>query len=816
VGFSAYWARASCRRRWPALVGIALLLGLTGGLSMFAIAGARRTQSAYPRFLRSTNPSTMVVDVGGLDNGGDASLDAIADLPQVQQARAYAAFYVARWGRDGPDFTQDFEAIGSIDGRYFDQDRFTPIKGRMSDPRRPDEVVVNEEAARRYGYHVGQRIDFGAVSRTDVENPDPALLQDPKPRLLVHATIVGVGAFIEEVEQDDTDRSALVLFTPAFVREAKGLELYAWQGLVLRNGDADVAAVKRAAARTIGGPQIFRVTSTDTFHAVQATRPVSLALGVFGAIVGLAGLVLVSQALARHLRGRREDQETARALGADPNLIARASVIAPAIAILAGVLLAVFGALLASPAMPIGPVRRVEVASGFDADWTVLGVGALVATVVLLVTIGVLAWHETHRARAAAAVRADARRGLLPGPAALPPTTAVGLRFATASGHGATAAAVRSVMASAVVAVTALVAALTFGASMQHLVANPRLFGWNWNVALVDGAGYGNTKPAATEAAFSANPDIEAWGGAFYGGTNVNGSNIPVLGMDPSSAAVPPIIDGRMIERPGEIVLGTATIERLHLHIGDTVRTSAGRVRVVGTATFPTIGVVHGDHTSLGVGGIVVPAQVPGYDRNLASPDGVGPTPADEYGPNVLFVRFRDGVDERTALKRLHRDTEKLADYNGITVIPVQRSAEIVNADNVSNSSALLGGAVAIAALASLALALTSAVRGRRRQLALLKALGFTRRQVSATVAWQATTVLGVGLVVGVPLGIVLGRALWDQFARQLDVVAQPAVPAILIGIVVVAAVVATNALAALPARAARTVAPAAASAGRD
>ena len=133
-------------------------------------------------------------------------------------------------------------------------------------------------------------------------------------------------------------------------------------------------------------------------------------------------------------------------------------------------------------------------------------------------------------------------------------------------------------MASAVVAVTALVAALTFGASMQHLVANPRLFGWNWNVALVDGSGYGNTKPAATEAAFAANPDIEAWGGAFYGATDVNGSNIPVLGMDPSSVAVPPIIDGRMIERSGEIVLGTATIDRLHVHIGDTVSIDRGPV----------------------------------------------------------------------------------------------------------------------------------------------------------------------------------------------------------------------------------------------
>ena len=327
------------------------------------------------------------------------------------------------------------------------------------------------------------------MSRDDVENPDPALLQDPKPRLLVHATIVGVGAFIEEVAQDDTDRSTLVLFTPAFVREAKGLELYAWQGLVLRNGDADVAAVKQTiTTHSAGGPQLFRVTSTDTFHAVQATRPVSLALGVFGIIVGLAGLVLVSQALARHLRGRREDQETARALGADPNLIARASVIAPAIAILGGVLLAVIGAVLASPAMPIGPVRRVEVDSGFDADWTVLAVGALVATVALLATIGLVAWHETHRSRA----RRRGPRGRRDGASSRARRPFLRRQQLVSASRRrpvrvATAASVRSVMASAVVAVTALVAALTFGASMQHLVANPRLFGWNWNVALVDG-----------------------------------------------------------------------------------------------------------------------------------------------------------------------------------------------------------------------------------------------------------------------------------------------------------------------------------------
>ena len=91
------------------------------------------------------------------------------------------------------------------------------------------------------------------------------------------------------------------------------------------------------------------------------------------------------------------------------------------------------------------------------------------------------------------------------------------------------------------------------------------------------------------------------------------------------------------------------------------------------------------------------------------------------------------------------------ATTKGVEVTAVQRSAEIVNADEISGSSAVLGGAIALSALASLALALTAAVHRRRRELALLKALGFTRRQVSATVAWQATSIIAVGLVIGVP-----------------------------------------------------------------
>jgi hypothetical protein len=812
VTFATSWFRASFRRSWRPLAGIALLLGLTGGLSLFALAGARRTQSAYPRFLRSTNPSTMVVDVGGLNQGGYEALDIIAHLPQVVQARAYAAFYVAPWVDGRADFSQNFEALGSLDGRYFDQDRFTPIEGRLPDPARADEVAVNEESARRYGYRVGQEIDLATADPSDVEGPaGQDSSEQPQPRLLTRATIVGVGAFLEEVMQDDTDRSPLVLFTPAYVAEAKGLETYAWQGLVLRNGDADVAAVTQAI--TAGGlPQIVRVTSTDSFHAEQAIRPVSFALAGFGVIVGLACLVLVGQALSRHIQSDRGRHDVVRALGAGPRQIAGAAAIGPAAAIAVGVLVAAVVAVLASPAMPIGPVRRVEAAPGISVDWTVVGVGAVALVVALAAVVGVVTRRE-----APARVQRRARRARSPRPpravgaAKVPPTAAVGLRFSLASGTGSTAVPVRSVMASAAVAIAALTATVTFGASMARLVSHPHLFGWNWDVALVDGAGYGNTNPAATEAAFAADDDIEAWSGAFYGAADVNGVNLPLLGMDPSSAVTPPIREGRMIERPGEIVLGTATLAQLHVGIGDTVQTSSGPSRVVGSATLPTIGVVHGDHVSLGVGGIVVTEQVPGYDRNVAGgdPDVAASTPAAEYGPNVLFVRFRHGADKEAAVVRLQGEADSIADYNGIVVTPVQRSAEIVNADNIGGSSAVLAGAVAVSALASLALALTAAVRRHRRDLALLKALGFTRRQVSVTIAWQATSTVAVGLVIGVPLGVVFGRLMWQLFARELDVVAEPAVPLIAIALIVAAAVLAANVLAALPARSARAVPPA-------
>jgi hypothetical protein len=272
--------------------------------------------------------------------------------------------------------------------------------------------------------------------------------------------------------------------------------------------------------------------------------------------------------------------------------------------------------------------------------------------------------------------------------------------------------------------------------------------------------------------------------------------------MAPDSAVTPTIRSGRMIEHAGEIVLGTATIAQLHKSLGDTVSSSSGELRIVGTATFPSIGVVHGDHTSLGVGGIVATEQVPDWDRNLHF---TGADPA-AYGPNVLFVRYRDGADAGAVTARMEQLAPQISDYNGVVVTPVQRSAEIVNADDIGGSARLLGVAVAAAALASLTVAFNAAVRRRRRDLALLKTVGFTRRQLGWVVVWQATGTMALGLLIGIPAGWLLGRSLWRQFAVQLDVLAAPAAPAFALLAIALGGVAVANLLAAAPARHARRV----------
>src|ERR1019366_845749 len=199
----------------------------------------------------------------------------------------------------------------------------------------------------------------------------------------------------------------------------------------------------------------------------------------------------------------------------------------------------------------------------------------------------------------------------------------------------------------------------------------------------------------------------------------------------------------------------------------------------------------------MGTGAVLSDNLIPALDRNPFN----DPIP----GPNLILVRLRAGFSrsvELGSLNEIASATTNTANF-GVVVNGVLHPAEIVNYRSLGDTPVYLGAGLALAAVAALGLTLIASVRRRRRDLALLKTLGFTGRQLAATVAWQSTIAVVIGTIVGVPLGIALGRWLWDLFARDIHAVPAPSVPSLLVILIAVGAIALANAAAFLPARAA-------------
>lgn len=787
------------RSRWRTYAGGILLFAMLGGVSMAAVAGARRTASAYQRFLADSRAPTMVFDAGAYEAG---LANTIRRMPEVADAATYVGLNAAPLDEDGrPDFSgPEAEMLGSVDGRFFRMDRPSVIRGRLPNPRRSDEAAVNETFAREAGIALGDTADLGIYTDEQVESE--GFDENPSaPSGRGSITIVGVVAFGDEIVQGDAERFGRVLVTPAFTRPNLDYGSYAWQAITLKRGDADVAAVQARIRSMLpdGAQALFRLTSADINRTQRAVRPLALALGVFGLLSGLATMVLVGQAVVRAVRLQEADAVVLRSLGTSPRVLTAMSLAGPLLLVTIGAAAAVALALALSPLAPLGTVRRIEVSPGLAVDWTVLAGGLALFGIALAAAMVGATLRQGGRRRARAAQRSGRRPSRVVAAAAAsgaPAPVVAGTRMALEGAGGApgTPAHTRSAMTGAVLASVALASSLCFAASLRALVNQPRLYGWDWDIALDDNVGYGSIDLEQAHPVLDDDPDVEAWAPVAYRSTSLDGSDTPLIGVDPANPLVPPILDGRRVMADGEVVLGPDTMAALGKRIGDHVTLGdSTRLAIVGTATFPSVGPLRGSLTSLGTGAIVPRSNIAAFSD---------PQAKDSYAPvNTLFLRLRQGVDGEAVGARLVKALDDAGLYPGsIRVQTVQRPAEIVNNQSMGLAPAVLAGVVAAAVLVSLALALTASVRRDRRELALLKVLGFTRRQLGWTVVANASVIAVVGLTVGLPLGVVLGRWLWVLFARQLAVVPEPSVPIVVLLAVAAGVLLLSNLVATVPA----------------
>ena len=110
----------------------------------------------------------------------------------------------------------------------------------------------------------------------------------------------------------------------------------------------------------------------------------------------------------------------------------------------------------------------------------------------------------------------------------------------------------------------------------------------------------------------------------------------------------------------------------------------------------------------------------------------------------------------------------------GIMFFPPPPLPEVQTIKDVAALPLALSAFLALLAVGAVGHALSIAVRRRRHELAVLRALGMTRRQARAVVATQASVLAVIGLVFGVPLGLALGRTVWRVVANDTPVAYHP------------------------------------------
>ena len=794
-------ARAELRARIPAVVALGVLLGLGAGAVMMLAAGARRTDTAYPRFARAYKAADVTIIRFPSQPGNDfAQLDFSVVAKEPQVADAATLHFLAT--------TENLQILAGDAAYGTTVNRPKLLEGRRPRADSLDEMMVSFLLAQSNHLHVGSHVPVHF----------PVTFTKSLP---VTLHVVGIeaspGEFPPQISNGTPGQGGVAHVSDALYRSLKDQRVFTFDFLLLRlkHGSADLPALNDELNRLANGlPQLNQDLNAQAANVQRSIHLQAVALWIVSGLVALIGLLVLSQLLARQATIDATESPTLLALGMTRPQIWLTGMGRSAIIGIVGAAIGVVGAFAASPLMPIGTARIADPSPGVSFDPTVLGIGAVAALVVVLVLAAWPLWKSTKVVQHETATAGSAKPSLAARSARLsgfPPPVSTGMRLALESGRGRTEVPVRSSLMSVTLAIAALAGALTFGASLNHLLNTPRLYGWKWDAHVTTNSDQPSSDPAVD--ALQSDPAVEDVAGVDTPPVLLDGRiRFDVIALDQKKGLLDPIVlDGRAPRQPNEIALGVKTLRDAHAHIGSTVRLLITAITgsrdipftVVGTVVIPP----NSDSARLGSGAVIT------YDavKRMAPPDFKHlPQQTD------LYFRFAPGVNKAQAMAAVRKLPVVNTNGKGTTalendyaIILPQRPTDLVNFGQVQNLPFLLAGLVAVLAAATLAHTLVTSIRRRRRDLAILKMLGFVPRQVRWTVAWQATTFVSAALLIGLPVGIAVGRVGWSAFASNLGTLPEPVTPSLRLLLTIPGAIVLANVIAVIPALMAGRMKPA-------
>ena len=279
-----YWRGTRWRSRRQVVV-VALICGLLGTVALGALAGARRTDTAYGRYLHAINSSDVFVNVPGPVL---PVIRQVERLPGVASAAATVGLNAnpVVHGKINDGWLTN-GLTGSLDGDGFRQDRMTVLAGRLPRPGATDEVALTPGQAQFFHTGVGGHVTY-EIYRTNLTTN--ASIPAGRSTFIVTGIVDLPPVLGDQFDQVDN----AVLPPAATARYLNGEFAFGWVGLRLTAGSAGIPALQRRLTSVADEvDRMFRVPPgtirldirrLDIVHheVQQGIEPQAVALAVLG------------------------------------------------------------------------------------------------------------------------------------------------------------------------------------------------------------------------------------------------------------------------------------------------------------------------------------------------------------------------------------------------------------------------------------------------------------------------------------------------------------------------------------------------------
>ncbi len=767
------------RRHWRRLVVVALLVAVVGGVSIAAVLGADRSRSSLDRFVATTNAADFAIFVR--DQSQLDGLDQISEVDQMSRFTVLGLVPEQLFGRDDvflSIFGPHDESGAALNG-------YRIIEGREPTPGAVDEIALHEASAELLGVGVGDHLKMLGFSPADVSE----LIQtggsiDATSGPTLDMEVVALVRDPSDVVNRVGDQVATAVSPAVYQRYGDELGAFGQGAFFTLVPGADVAAFTAHVAERSPDVDIERWTGADSINQTgfgSTLGVIGNGLLIIAGVVVFAGTLTVWQLFGRSRALRRREDTVLVQLGLDRRHRAVVRFVPGVLVAACGALGAGALALALSAQFPIGVAARAEPHPGIDPDARIL----LGMAATLVVVAALAAGTEL----VGPGGRTSWRTGRHVVPARLGPGTLV-----VASDRGAL---VPSTRAAVTVGALAITAALVFSASLSHLEATPRLYGWGFDAAV---SSEDFDAPRLEEGVSVADdPAVREVGQAMFQiAMEIDGA--PVYGAaigDGTGSIAPVVARGRAPVAADEVAVGRETLHEIGRSIGDdvTIASASGQAsfRIVGQAVLP----VSADGGRVGDGVAMTSAALPR----------LGVEPDHQCDEELCYrqdlVRWEDGADVEAAHARL---TTADSPAFGAPAPP----AEVERLTEVDAMPWIVAALLALLAAYAMAYAITITVLRRRHDLAVFQALGGTPRQLRWGIAAYIAVVVGWSVLIGTALGVVAGRSLWQVVADAVGVMPSSSVPVVWLLALPLAAVALAEVAAAIPAWSASRARPSA------